>query len=225
MDVSTLRKDEIVRRASFKCRHGHTGLSHAKCYERGESAPVEVVGFADIEASNLNATFGIIYTYCIKTLDGPLIKRAIQLEDLHRGVFDRELVRQFIEDTKKFDRLIFHYGNDRRFDLPFLRTRAEYWRLDFPGWKDLYVSDSYPILRNKFRLHSNRLETACQFFGIPAKEHKLNPDIWLEMVTGNPKKMKHALDYILKHNIEDVESLEALWKRINRYSKVGKTSI
>jgi len=186
---------------------------------------VERIGFADIEASNLTATFGIVYTYCIKELDGELIKKAISLDDLHSGKFDKNLIAFFIEDTKKFTRLVFHYGNDRRFDLPFLRTRAVKWNLPFPEHKCIYVSDTYPILRNKFKLHSNRLETACDFFGIPAKAHKLNSEIWLNMITGNKKLMKKAIDYILVHNIEDVISLELLWKKISKFTRLGKTSI
>jgi DNA polymerase III epsilon subunit-like protein len=186
---------------------------------------VERIGFADIEASNLTATFGIVYTYCIKELDGELIKRAISLDDLHKGEFDKNLIASFIDDASKFTRLVFHYGNDRRFDVPFLRTRAVKWNLPFPGHKCMYVSDTYPILRNKFKLHSNRLETACDFFNIPAKKHKLNSEIWLNMITGNKRLMKKAIDYILIHNIEDVVSLEMLWKKISKFTQVGKTSI
>jgi DNA polymerase III epsilon subunit-like protein len=154
-----------------------------------------------------------------------LIKRAISLEDLHNAKFDKNLIAQFIKDANSFTRLIFHYGNDRRFDLPFLRTRAVKWGLPFPRYKCVYVSDTYPILRNKFKLHSNRLETACDFFDIPAKQHKLKPDVWLEMITGNKRRMKHAIEYILTHNIEDVLSLEKLWEKISPYVKIGKTSI
>lgn len=186
---------------------------------------MERLGFADIEASNLTATFGIVYTYCIKADDGELIKRAISLDDLHNARFDKNLIAQFIEDSHKFTRLIFHYGVDRRFDLPFLRTRAVKWGLDFPGYKFLNVSDTYPILKNKFKLHSNRLETACEFFGIPCKQHKLNSDIWLDMITGNKKRMQGAISYILQHNVEDCLSLEALWKKISPYVKIGNTSI
>jgi hypothetical protein len=89
----------------------------------------------------------------------------------------------------------------------------------------MYVGDTHPILRNKFKLHSNRLETACDFFNIPAKQHKLNPDVWLKMITGNKKLMSEAISYILQHNAEDVLSLEKLWKKISKFTRLGKTSI
>lgn len=217
-------QEEIRKRINFKCIHGHSGLTHPQCF-KNRNGKEERIGFADIEASNLTATFGIVYTYCIKELNGKLIKRAISLDDLYHGRFDKTLIASFISDAKEFDRLVWHYGVDRRFDLPFLRTRAVKWGLPFPEYKCLYASDTYPILKNKFKLHSNRLETACDFFNIPAKGHKLNPDIWNNMITGNRKLMKKSILYILKHNEEDVISLEALWKKISRFIKVGRTSI
>jgi uncharacterized protein YprB with RNaseH-like and TPR domain len=219
-----MTQEEVRLRLKFKCIHGHNGVEHPCCFKKANGVQ-ERIGFADIEASNLTATFGIVYTYCIKEENGPILKRAISLSDLYKGVFDKNLVAQFIEDAKSFTRLVWHYGTDKKFDLPFLRTRAVKWGLKFPEYKCLWVSDTHPILRNKFKLHSNRLETACDFFGIPAKGHKLNPDVWLDMITGNKKRMQRALDYILIHNVEDVVSLEGLWKKIARFTKLGKTSI
>lgn len=220
-----MTQEEVRSRLKFKCKHHKNGLEHPACYIKKDGDIIRI-GFADIEASNLTATFGICYTYCIKELDGELIKRAISLDDLHNAVYDKNLIASFIEDSKKFSHLIWHYGGfNRSFDTPFLRTRAVKWGLPFPEHKSLYVGDTYSILRNKFKLHSNRLETACGFFDIPSKGHKLNPDIWLNMITGNKRLMKKAIDYILVHNIEDVISLEALWKKINKFTKLGKTSI
>ena len=219
-----MKAEEFRQRTRFKCKHGHNGLVHPRCFDR-ENQATQRIGFLDIEGSNLNATFGIVYTYCIKELNGPLLARAIDLKDLHSGEYDKRLIQQFIDDCKQFDRLVVHYGTDRRYDIPMLRSRAVKWGLEFPEYKMLYASDTYPILKNKFKLHSNRLEVACDFFDIPSKQHKLNTDIWLKMITGNPKMMKQAIDYILTHNKEDVFSLEALWKKINGYANITKTSI
>lgn len=224
MDISSLSKDEIIRRSKWRCKCGHTGLEHPNCYEEKFGKETRI-GFADIEASSLVATFGICYTYCIKELDGNIIKKAISLDDLHNAEFDKNLIASFIDDCKKFTHLIWHYGTDKKFDLPFLRTRAVKWGLPFPEYKCMYVSDTHPILRNKFKLHSNRLETACDFFDIPSKQHRLNPDIWLGMITGNKKIMQKSINYILTHNIEDVISLESLWKKISKFTRLGKNSI
>ena len=220
-----MTQEEYRARSKFRCKHGHNGNRHPACYTCKEGFTPRI-GFADIEASNLVATFGICYSYCIKELDGNIIKKAISLDDLHNAEYDKNLIASFIEDATQFTHLIWHYGGfNRAFDIPFLRTRAVKWGLKFPEHKCMYVGDTYPILRNKFKLHSNRLETACDFFDIPSKKHKLNSDIWLMMITGNKKLMQKALDYILVHNIEDVISLEMLWKKISPFTKLGKTSI
>lgn len=185
----------------------------------------EKIGFLDIEASNLHATFGIVFTYCIKELSGKLLQRSVTIKDLQGGLYDKNLLNQLIKDFEQFDRIVVYYGVDRRFDLPFLRTRAEYWKLDFPEYKILYCTDVYNIIRNKFKFHSNRLGIVCDFFKIPAKKHPMKPEIWGQMITCNVIKVRKALTYILKHNIEDVLSLEGLWKRVNKYCLKNKTSI
>ncbi len=111
--------------------------------------------------------------------------------------------------------------HNSRFDLPFLRTRAIFWELDFPIYKSIYATDVYYIIKNKFRLHRNRMETACRTFGIPCKTHPINPEIWQDAMTGDRK----ALQYILEHNVEDVISLELLWKKVNQYALENKRSI
>ena len=185
----------------------------------------ERIGFLDIEASNLSATFGIVLTYCISDIKGNIIKRTIEYKDWYSGIQDKILMKQFIEDAKLFDRFVVHYGGDRRFDLPFLRTRCVFWGLDFPEYKDICISDTWVMLKNKFKLHSNRLETACSFLGIEAKGHKMKPEIWAALNTGNPKLWKPAMKYILVHNIEDVVSLRKLYIKISKYSNNTKTSI
>ena len=113
------------------------------------------------------------------------------------------------------------WGKDRRFDIPFLRTRALYWGLDFPDYKSLVVTDCYDIVKAKLRLHRNRLESVCDAFDIPSKEHRLTPEVWVRAMAGDKK----SLDYILKHNREDVISLEAVWKKLERFARNSKVSI
>ena len=225
MNINGLSKKEMEQRVKFHCKHGHNGFSHRLCYENTKGIK-ERIGFLDIETSDLYATSGMIYCYCIKSNDGKLIKRTVTLKDLHKGDFDKNLLKQFIEDAKEFDRFVLHYGENGRFDIPFLRTRAVKWGLDFPKYKTMYVSDTYPICKNQFRFKRNSLKMACAFLGIPAKKHPLTPDTWcFSMITGNPKTMQNALDLILLHNIEDVISTEKLWNKIYPYVSLGKKSI
>jgi uncharacterized protein YprB with RNaseH-like and TPR domain len=181
----------------------------------------EKIGFLDIEASNLAATFGIVISYCIKELDGKIIKRVLTPKEIKNFIYDRDLMKQFCDDVRRFDKIVVFYGTDYKFDIPFLRTRATLYRLNFPTDKELKAQDLWAILKRKFKLHSNRLEAACEFFGIPAKGHRLNPNIWFKCMGGDKK----SLNYILTHNIEDVESTETLWKLIEKYVPVSKASI
>lgn len=218
MNIANLTKAEIVKRANYRCKHHHTGLSHPQCYDTETGA--EKIGFLDIEASNLKANFGIVLSYCIKELDGPVIKRLITPEDLKSGDFDKHLMEKFCnEDAKKFTRLVTFYGS--RFDIPFLRTRSLLWKQNFPVYKAIKHSDIYMMARGKLCLHSKRLAVISHFFGIEAKEHPIVPDVWLKCLSGNKK----ALNYILTHNEEDVVSLEKVWKLMEPYVRITGTSI
>lgn len=220
----SLTKSERKKREIFRCIHRHNGLSHSNCYDE-KNGLIEKVGFLDIEATHLKAPWGIVLTYCIKELGGKLIARSVTRQELYHEKYDKELLKDLINDIKQFTRIVVQYGTDRKFDLPFLRTRAVKWKLDFPTYKSLFVTDTHTILKNKFCLHRNSQEVACDFFGIPAKQHKLKPNIWTGMISGNPRIIQKTLNYVLTHNKEDVISLEKLYKKINVFVPRSKTSI
>jgi len=224
INIARLRKDEIIWLHQHKCRHGHTYLEHSNCIEveKPNMCPAfEKIGFLDIEASNLKADFGIILSYCIKEENGKIIGRAVTPKELKGEIYDKNLVEQLCSDIRTFDRIVVYYGTDYKFDLPFIRTRAVFWGLNFPSYKEIKVFDMYPVVKKKFKLHRNRLETACDFFGIPSKGHRLKPDIWFKAMTGQKK----GLDFILEHNKEDVISLEDLYHKTIKYSNIPNTSI
>jgi len=124
-------------------------------------------------------------------------------------------------DLQHFDRIVVHWGTDRKFDLPFVRSRALKWGLEFPLYRSIYCEDTFNMSKAKLRLSRNRLESICAFFEIPAKEHKMHPGMWQKALAGDPK----SLDYIWQHNIEDVISLEAVWEKLHNYVLRSKRSI
>lgn len=210
-------KAELIARARYTCRHRHNGLSHHQCYS--EQFPAERVGYLDIEATSLNASFGFMLAYCIKRHGGETLQRCITPKEISTLAFDKRLCVQFLEDVKQFDRLITYYGTG--YDVPFLRTRCLSHDLGFPPMGTIWHTDAYYQVRHKLKLHSNRLEAACTFFGIPSKGTKLDPGIWRDAQAGSTK----ALSLVLRHNVEDVCALEGLWNIISGHSKINKRSI
>ncbi len=127
--------------------------------------------------------------------------------------------KQFCEDVRHFDRIIGWYS--AKFDGPFLRTRCIYHKLDFPVFKEVKHTDAWFVAKKKLKMHSNRLGTVAPFFGVEAKEHPLNPEIWLKCLSGN----RSALEFVLTHNKEDVISLSKVWAKFTPYINLTETSL
>jgi uncharacterized protein YprB with RNaseH-like and TPR domain len=222
--VKALKKFEVDWLGTNYCKHRHTFLEHYDCFlaESPNTSPLhEKVGFFDIESTGLKADFAYVFSYAIKIAGGKILGRVLRPDEIKNGVFDKNLMKELIDDLSKFHRVVVHYGADRRFDLPFVRTRAIRYRLDFPLYKQIAVSDTWLIAKNKLKLRSNRLGVLCEFFGIAAKEHPMNPDVWMRALTGDKK----ALNFIWTHNKEDVRSTEALYGLIKDYAALDKRSI
>jgi uncharacterized protein YprB with RNaseH-like and TPR domain len=229
--IASLPKRDIIRLARNTCKHGHSYLAHPKCAfdekvivtKNGKKVVLEEkIGFLDIETFTFGfkADMGFMLTYCIKDLDGKVHTNAITPAECKlKGDNDKRLMKDLIKDLRKYTRVVGHYST--YFDLPFLRTRAEYYNLDFPVYKEIYHTDTFFLLKSKFSLRSKSLKHACKFFGISAKEHGFEFEPWYNAAKGDKK----AINYVLQHNIEDVVSTEALWKRINRFSMINKRSI
>jgi len=221
--LKTLTKGEILKYANKTCVHGHPLLSHPNCLAK-EIKFTENVGFLDIETSNFTATFGVVTTWCIKRYGGEILEGHLQGEDFENkfGFYDRRILQDCINAIQEFDRIVVYWGKDRRFDIPFLRTRAAIMGLVFPIWQENLVFDLYDIVKNKFRFGRNSLASACMALGISAKETDISPDMWVKATIGRDEQ---AMSWILQHNREDVISTEALWDRISQFSNIPKTSI
>jgi len=211
--VQRLKKDELVWLGTHKCKHSHTYLEHYSCFLE-ESPSKAKIGFLDIEASNLKANFGIILCYCIKVAgEDKIYESCITKEEATQAAFpDKRLVQQLIKDMEQFDLLYGFYST--KFDLPFIRTRAISNGLDFPLFGSIKHKDVYYIVKNKFSLHSNRLEVACnELVGSSDKTH-FDGNIWRTAVQGR----KESLQYILEHCRADVCDLEKLTNKVLDYA-------
>lgn len=217
--VQTLKKDTLIWLRRNHCKHRQPYLVHYDCYKQ-DHGETERIGILDIECSDLKADFGYIFSYCIKELNGKVRKRVLSTDEIRKKEYDKGLMKDFVEDCKDFDRFVTYYGS--KFDMPFLRTRAVYWGIeDYPTHNLVKHTDLYYTIKFKFKLRNNRLQTACEMFGIESKGHRLTPEVWRDANMGD----KGALDYILTHNVEDVESTEALYKKVIQYAPKTNNSI
>ena len=220
--IRRLTKAQIEWLADHQCKHGHSYLSHYSCLSReapAESPFKERVGYLDIESTGLKGNWDYMLCWCIKEAGGEILGRHLTQREITGYKFDKNLTKELIDTVNKFDRIITYYGI--RFDIPFIKTRAEKWGLDFPAYRDLWQTDVYFIAKANLLLHSTRLMHVCDLLGIPSKEHKLIPDIWMKAKSGHVP----SLEWIFTHCQEDVASLEMAHERLKKYTLPMKRSI
>lgn len=218
-----LTKKDIEWLGTHSCKaHQVDFIQHYNCFvkEKPNDAPCkERIGFLDIESTGLKGNWDFMLCYCIKELGGEILGRHITPHEIRSYKFDQHLTEELLRNVRKFDRIITYYG--MRFDIPFIKTRAEKWGLDFPAYRDLWQTDVYFLAKANLLLHSTRLMHVCDLMGIPNKEHKLDPDIWQKAQSGH----RESLEWIFAHCSEDVISLEMAYKRLQKYSIPQKRSL
>jgi len=197
-------------------------LGHYTCFlrEKPDTSPlVENIGVFDIETTGLKANWSHMLCWCIKEQGKDIIHHDLITSREARDKNDTRIIKSAIKEMKKYDRIIGYYSSG--FDIPYLRSRALEQGIDFPGYKDLYTTDMYFICRSKFRIHSNRLQAICEFFDIEAKNHPMTPKLWKRSGAGE----QDALDEILIHCREDVESTDKVYQMLLSHMMVTKRSI
>lgn len=177
------------------------------------------IGYLDIETTDLRGDWGHMLTWYIKKRDkneydyGIITKKEIFDEK-----FDERIVRELLAAFDNYDILYTHWGVDRRFDIPFIRTRAYYHEIEdlLPDRFDKFIMDTWPIARNKLALFSNRLDNIAQAVKIKGvRKTILKPHIWQLARVGNKK----ALEYIADHNKKDVQVLEKVHKKLEKIER------
>lgn len=172
------------------------------------------VGYLDIETTNLAANFGIILCWYIKEKGKEKYDfGCVTKQELFDFKEDKRIVAELLDALKNYDVIYTHYGADRRFDIPFIRTRAIQHGLEdkLPKYMEKFIFDTWLIAKNKLRLHSNRLDVIAEACNIKTI-HKtpLSPSIWNKARYGHPESMKYVMD----HNKQDVRLLEAVHAKL-----------
>jgi uncharacterized protein YprB with RNaseH-like and TPR domain len=211
---------ERMRRLGFKCsKHRHNGISHKKCYE-SERNIKERKGFLDIETTNLKANFGIMLCWYIKDVEtGDMYYDYLTHEDVETDTADKRIVSTLIDTMWKFDRIIGHYST--YFDVPFIRTRALQWDLEFPTYGNFYHTDTWKMAKKCLCLHSNRQDSVAQAVQHQSYKTRINPDVWAKVLFGSKQQRTKLIKEVLYHNEMDViEGAENYKKLLPYYNEV-----
>ena len=234
----------------LRCVHRHTIKEHPACFAQGrvkDNQPLELntdmvrilegkknkkvrdltlwyqkpgtrIGYLDIESDGLKADFSTMLTWCIKEKDGPIAYDVIQKRDLFRGIADRKIVQSIVDEISKYNIIVTYFG--KVFDIPYIRTKAIHYGIDFPAYQEIAVWDLYFAVKSKLNLSRKSLDNVCDYFGIVGKT-PLDKDTWRIAKYGDPE----AIQKVLVHNMGDVSITEELHNKMNPFMKWIKTSI
>jgi len=222
VNFARMKKDEIVWMANHRCAaHGVQFTSHPNCYLI-EHPEQQKIGFIDIESSQLTADWGIALCVSILPLESDKgFARTIKKSELFSDDIDKNLIKDVVKEMRTYDRLIGYYASNMRFDIPFLRTRAVHHDVDFPGFGEIIMEDLYPIVRYKFKLKSNRLDSACEALLGGSNKTRWLWKHWLRAIQGK----QESLDYIEDHCIKDTQETKRLYQKIFKFNKKGAASL
>jgi DNA polymerase elongation subunit (family B) len=183
------------------------------------------VGYFDIEATNLNANFGFMLSWYIKKAKkNEYDFSVINKKEIFNYEFDRRLVKELFDAFENYDVIYTHWGALKRFDIPFIITRAYAHGLEkrLSILKDIFIRDTWPIARTRMRLHRNSLEAIGDAVCIKGvKKTPLAPERWRLAGVGHPK----ALEYIALHNKRDVQLLEKIHRKLEAVERKQFTTV
>jgi len=163
----------------------------------------------------INAAFNHVTCISSMWLGHPNSIEVISLKD-HKAAFkanpsdDIPLLKDFSKRFRQADFTVAHYGE--KFDIPFLNTRIE--KAGLPQLTPAKLRDTWRILRAKFKLPNNRLDTALRFFGSPTQKPALDWKVWHRVSLGDVT----AFGPMIARNKADTVSLEWLYReKLRKY--------
>lgn len=165
----------------------------------------------DLEASNLNADFGLILTFGSKIVgEGkPVVLRIDDYFDESRDLIkaERKMLKDIYDTMLDSDVWLGHFST--HYDLPFINSRLLYHGLPVlpPNFPAL---DTWKIARNRLKLRNNRLATVQEFLKLEDEKNSIKPEQWIRALSGHRK----SIDYIVEHNRRDVLVLEQAYVKL-----------
>lgn len=218
-----------------RCIHRHLISEHPNCFAEGlvidkRSEPEKKtpwylsdglrVGFFDLESDGLKADFSTMLSWCIKQKGGDIVYDVVTKEELFNGTQDRRIIQSCLDEMRKYSLIVGYYTTG--FDLPFLRSKALRYKMDFPHYyyngttlvHELSHFDLYYLVKSKLNLSRKSLDNVCDWLGIEGKT-PISKDAWRLAKYGDPK----ALHEVVVHNMGDVKILEELHDRLSVFAK------
>lgn len=188
-----LKRIKDIRKFAPHCVHGHTLLSHPNCFPKETK---DQIAFLDIETFSRDADWGEILCWVIADEDGH------KMFDCRKGNSDFSVVHSCLVTLSSFDVIVGHYS--RRFDMPYVVTRALYHGLDVPPrntWKQI---DLWRFCKDKLSLARNSQVALSLLLRQKSKKSWVDGYAWSNAAFRGDKK---ALQQILNHCKVDVEEL------------------
>jgi hypothetical protein len=121
---------------------------------------------------------------------------------------DYHVVKTLHDVLSEADCIVAHYGD--RFDKPMIDARILYHGL--PALAPVASIDTYKVVKNRFRLNSNKLDYIGRYLGLGGKINTPS-DLWLRILKGD----KRAIRTMVTYNKRDVTLLEAVFKKLIPY--------
>ena len=227
----------MTKKIELRCIHRHTIEEHPSCFARGlikydfkndrefekltgipwYQYPEYKIGYLDIESDGLKADFATMLSWAMKEKGGTVTTDVITKEELFSGKEDRRLVESVIEEMKKYRIVVTYYGT--YFDIPFIRSKALHYGIEFPEYASFYHWDLYFTVKSKMNLSRKSLDNVTDYLGISGKTH-IDKEAWRKAKYGDPEALKE----VVRHNIPDVVILEQLHEKLEPFRKWIRTS-
>lgn len=164
----------------------------------------------DIEASGLNADFGIVLCVGFKEVGKgkPEVLNILDYAndgDLIRA--EKRLLKDVYTRLLDCDVWLTHFGT--WFDINFVNSRLIYHKLPIIPPKFNHI-DTWKIAKNRLKLRNNRLITISEFLGTEDEKNAIKPEQWIRAMGGH----RPSMNYIVEHCRRDVLVLEEVYERI-----------
>ena len=200
--------------------------------ERYAIYDIENIGYVDIEATNLKPQVGhcLSIVNVVRNVKGnkPIKTRIYKMTKaeldsaLRRGIMDpdKRIIQEFFEGAKDCQYLVGHWFHGRkRFDMPFLRTRAFLMDIDknIPNYGYWRFGDTWRSASSTILGLNNRLDTLGHILGSPVDKTRLSGTQWWLAAHGYPK----GLDYVVDHNVKDCIITMKVHKKLERLNPIS----